>query len=685
MTNSENSMSNRIYHSEISARRVSGLLRFFNAEKPDVVRGIVQRFLDEEGYQKILNDKNLWISQSLETKIISALAEVEDISATIYQIGKETLLSQTYDILPGDDTSIGLIEFLQRLPVLLSKLTRIVFLDIREVETQRVELEFFYRTGFSEKWYDVIFFKGMLDGLSLLYQISDFRSTLLATKLFGLHVFHRELGTDIEFGSNRNLYEISWASCSVKISRTKFQPVAETIQSKKIIISKNLSEEEDERLSLINLSQLIDQSRELALENRDLEAAVEILKSFKSELERKQRSMVKDLKLARDIQNGLLPQRIPDWNGIEFCTYFQPMQEVSGDYYDFFPMRDRIGLTICDVSGHGVPAALITALSKMLFSRYKNLNPTQMFKNINRDLINLLQYQGYTTSIYLSIEQNYTITYSIAGHPRPIVLRAKTGDVEILNGEGTFLGMFPTAGDLYENQKFRLEPGDKVFLYTDGVTEARDENGEDFGEQRFLDLVRSTRDLSIYEALDVISQTHSKFTMGTDQGDDITLLGFSLNPRWDEFFHNHRRGLLEFQSEKYSDAVQSFQSAFQILPRETTNLFALGKSLAKSGNYQESIRILREYNEFRIQGYESHSILGYCHFQLNEWELAEDEWKKAIYLDDSKEFLYLNLARLYSRKKEVKKYKEILVQGVKNCPESTLLPSLLSDLEQSKV
>jgi serine phosphatase RsbU (regulator of sigma subunit) len=422
----------------------------------------------------------------------------------------------------------------------------------------------------------------------------------------------------------------------------------------------------------------------LALENRDLEAAVEILKSFKTELEVKQKSIAKDLKLAKNIQKGIIPRTIPDWNGIQFWTYFSPMQEVSGDYYDYFPYNDsKLGIAVCDVSGHGVPAAFITALSKMLFNVYRSPQPSNIFKNVNRDLLELLQHQGYTTCIYAVIDDNYKITYSVAGHPRPILLRHKTSSAHLLEGEGTFLGMFPEANDYYEDQSVQMEPGDKIFLYTDGITEALNDDGEQFGEERLIQAILQTLNMSIQKSIEHITSIYNEFTMGTDQGDDITIFGFSLSPHIDDFDKLVSEGNLQYRNKNYSKATECFQSANKIMPRDMKNILLLSKSLAKEGKYTEAIECLLNYNRYKMHDYESHFILGFCHFQIKEYEKAEAEFKKAIYMDDSHPAVHYNLIRVYAKLGNVSKFNEALAKMRKLFPSFNKYAELNSLMEKN--
>ncbi|EMY62770.1 stage II sporulation protein E [Leptospira terpstrae serovar Hualin str. LT 11-33 = ATCC 700639] len=615
--------------------------------------------LDDIVYNRILKDPNYWISQDLEDKIIQIISQSLDISGILYHLGTESLITNAYDLLPLDDSRIDLAEMIQRLPILIGRLTRAVYLNIKPISNQKVIFLFKYLPEYQEKWYDAVFFQGMLGGLSVLFELKEFNIRMTKTKLFGIHVSHKELGDDILFGADSNEYEMEWLEDNLFLSRSRLTKDDLTNRHRVMVTSRVDSELEE--ISIIDVKDVVGKSRELAIENRDLEAAVEVLKSFKQELEKKQLSMAKDLRLAKNIQKGLIPEIIPDWNGIQFWTAFTPMQEVSGDYYDYFPYNmDKLGVAVCDVSGHGVPAAFITALSKLLFSNFKKPKPSETFKLINRELLDLVKQQGYTTCVYVLIHDDYKVLYSVAGHPRPILFRAKTNRAEICEGDGTFLGMFPDAGDTFRDLQIQLEPGDKLFLYTDGLTEAENDKGLAFGEERLIQMIESTSEKSIQETVETILSNHKEFTMGTDPMDDITLLGLQLSPRLPEFNLIKAKGDDVYRKKEFKEAVGFYEQAHQILPRDLDTQLSYGKALAYSGNFENAIRLLESYNKFKTNHFKSHSVLGYCYYQMEMFEKAEVEWKKAHSINDSNLSNLYNLAQLYRKLNEKKKMKEVI-------------------------
>nr|WP_232369185.1 SpoIIE family protein phosphatase [Leptospira abararensis] len=656
---------------EISSKRVSGLIQVYQRENHlSRHTNPFPENLDDTIYNRILKDPNYWISQDLEDKIIQIISQSLDISGILYHLGTESLITNAYDLLPLDDSRIDLEEMIERLPILIGRLTRAVYLNVKPVSNQKVIFLFNYLPEYQEKWYDAVFFQGMLNGLAVLFELKEFNIRMTKTKLFGIHVSHKELGDDILFGADSNEYEMEWLEDNLFLSRSRLTKDDLTNRHRVMVTSRVDSQLEE--ISIIDVKDVVGKSRELAIENRDLEAAVEVLKSFKQELEKKQLSMEKDLRLAKNIQKGLIPEIIPDWNGIQFWTAFTPMQEVSGDYYDYFPYNmDKLGVAVCDVSGHGVPAAFITALSKLLFSNFKKPKPSETFKLINRELLDLVKQQGYTTCVYVLIHDDYKVLYSVAGHPRPILYRAKTKRAEICEGDGTFLGMFPDAGDTFRDLQIQLEPGDKLFLYTDGLTEAENDKGIAFGEHRLIQIIETTFEKSIQETVETILTIHKEFTMGTDPMDDITLLGLQLSPRLPEFNLIKAKGDEAYRKKEFNEAVVFYEQAHQILPRELDTQLSYGKALAYSQNFEKAIHLLESYNKFKTNHFKSHSVLGYCYYQMEMFEKAEVEWKKAHSINDSNLSNLYNLAQLYRKLNEKKKMKDV-IEKMKRIEESYL-------------
>ncbi|HNE10840.1 MAG TPA: SpoIIE family protein phosphatase, partial [Leptospiraceae bacterium] len=481
------------------------------------------------------------------------------------------------------------------------------------------------------------------------FQVVGCKTTLLETSLEKMDERFFETHSNTKFNSKKCVVQITWIDCKIKVGKTNINKISPAFETKTFVIS-TLNDSNQGEYSYIDLNDIFSKSKELYIENRDLEAAVEVLKSLRNELMIKQKSITKDLKIARNIQRGIIPQRIPDWRGLQFAVSFMPMQEVSGDYYDYFNFgSNRLGILVSDVSGHGVPAAFITAISKLLFTNYKLDSPSEILGNANSELLDLVKQQGYLTCFYGIFDSNYEMTYSVAGHPRPILLRSKTKEVVVLEGEGTFLGMFDDARDHFRDYKVKLEPGDKLFVFTDGLIEAVNDAGEQFQQEKLIRFILDSADMDVKSSIDYIIKNFNQYCRGTDQGDDITLLGIGLSLNMEAFDKHHLEAERNFNNKNYELAAEHLIKANSILPNDLSILLLLGKCYAKTRNYVEAIKYLEEYNSLKTDNADSHLILGYCFYKLENYGRAELELQKSISLRSGNLPALYNLAKTFAK------------------------------------
>ncbi|MDX1412158.1 MAG: PP2C family protein-serine/threonine phosphatase, partial [Nitrospirales bacterium] len=241
------------------------------------------------------------------------------------------------------------------------------------------------------------------------------------------------------------------------------------------------------------------------------------------------------LKLAHDIQMSLLPQTFPPFPEIpqiDLYATIQPAWEVGGDLYDFFLIDNGlIFFAIGDVAGKGVPASLFMAITRTLIkvSARKGLQPHEILHEVNTELCCNNDSCTFVT-LFCGILDPGTgdVRYANAGHNPPLILRPRKELVSLDNGGGVAAGVLEEA--TYQTQHMRLDPGDSLFMYTDGVTEAMGPNREMFSEKRLLDEMRSFQDHSSHDIVTTILETITNFSKGAHQGDDITLMNIKMTP-----------------------------------------------------------------------------------------------------------------------------------------------------------
>lgn len=254
----------------------------------------------------------------------------------------------------------------------------------------------------------------------------------------------------------------------------------------------------------------------------DLREYISTLKRTTAEKER----MLKELEIAKGIQQSFLPDAAPELPGFDLAGYNLPALEVGGDFYDFIPLdTDHYGLVIADVSGKGVPAALFMALSRTLIraSATSVDDPVRSIREANRHIFADSKTSMFVTLFYAVLDcREKSLMFVNAGHNPPLYLGAGTGSVRLLNAEGIALGVLDEIE--LKSVSIPLHSGDVVVLYTDGVTEAMNEKDEEYGIERLMKCVEDTKSLSSQAIIDAIVREVTAFAGTHPQHDDITVM-----------------------------------------------------------------------------------------------------------------------------------------------------------------
>ena len=244
-----------------------------------------------------------------------------------------------------------------------------------------------------------------------------------------------------------------------------------------------------------------ERTAELSKANSLLEQQVTERKRAQEELQKANQRMKSDLEAAAEIQKSLLPKAPPDIAGVSFAWVFKPCEELAGDILNAFMLDEQqVGLYLLDVSGHGVTAALLSVtLNRVLSpapsphsllkqhvegSRYRLLPPTEVAEQLNRQFPMDPTTGQYFTLLYGILNlQTREFRYVCAGHPGPVHLSG-SGEPVIVETQGFPIGFFKDA--IYEEHSITMKSGDRLYLYSDGITEAINKNGEEFGKGRLL-------------------------------------------------------------------------------------------------------------------------------------------------------------------------------------------------------
>lgn len=235
-----------------------------------------------------------------------------------------------------------------------------------------------------------------------------------------------------------------------------------------------------------------------------------------------------ELRRAREIQQALLPKEIPQLPGFEVAAAWRPALAVSGDYFDVFPLGDhRLCICIADVVGKGVAAALLMAHSQSAVRALASTaeSPAGLCARVNRLLCENIATGKFVTFFYGILDsQTRTFAYCNAGHPNPILI--SHGEASSLDKGGAVLGVFPAWA--YEDGAIRLEPEDRLLLFTDGITEAEGADTQEFGEEKIAAFAESNPRKSARELTSALLERVSSFCGGRFQ-DDATLVVVAAN------------------------------------------------------------------------------------------------------------------------------------------------------------
>lgn len=264
---------------------------------------------------------------------------------------------------------------------------------------------------------------------------------------------------------------------------------------------------------------------DLRQKNAELHQAYTELQAAQAELVHTER-MQRDLELAAQVQQGLLPKDFPHVAGLSFAARAQPAREIGGDFYDAFQLDDQhIGLLIADVSDKSIHAAIFMAIARALFHTevHRTLSPCEVVSAVHHLLLDVSSADNQFVTVFYGVLHLDTLalTYVRAGHDRPLVLR-RDGALEVLPGAGRFIGMLDDVE--LEECSIALCSGDRLIMYSDGVVDARNDADERFGSDRLAEAVKYDPGASAESICSAIMRDVLAFQGSTPQFDDITLL-----------------------------------------------------------------------------------------------------------------------------------------------------------------
>jgi len=266
-----------------------------------------------------------------------------------------------------------------------------------------------------------------------------------------------------------------------------------------------------------------------------------------------QERMQKEMQVAQEIQHALLPHRFPDIEGYDISTVYRAAKDVGGDYFDFVQIgEDTLGIIVADVSGKGVPGSLVMTMIRtaLRLEARDNYLPTDILARVNKFVTDDVKRGMFITIFLITLDSSKrTISYASAGHNPMILYRKESDACYFLNTRGLPLGIALPEGvsfeDSLEYDRVKLKKDDMLVIYTDGITEAMNKAGLQFGNDRLMEFIKTNSELSPNEFTKKLDAELHRFTGGAPQNDDITLVVIKEKMMLDEVVFEKRRRLIE--------------------------------------------------------------------------------------------------------------------------------------------
>ncbi|HZI89862.1 MAG TPA: SpoIIE family protein phosphatase, partial [Candidatus Polarisedimenticolia bacterium] len=285
-----------------------------------------------------------------------------------------------------------------------------------------------------------------------------------------------------------------------------------------------------------------------------------------------QERLQREMQVAQEIQQSLLPRRVPELEGYEIGALYRAAKEVGGDYYDFVQVDERtVGVVVADVSGKGVPGSLVMTMIRtaLRMEARGNRSASDVMARMNSFVTEDMKKGMFVTMFYVVLDSvNRVVTYASAGHNPMILYRGESDATYFLKPKGIPVGINVPDEQLFRKtisvEKLTLRQDDMLVIYTDGITEAMNEEREQFGEARLLTAIKRHGHGTAQEFVDALTQEIREFTGGAEQNDDITLVAIKEKVVGEVRLEANRRELfrlIDVEGVPIAEACERFQVA----------------------------------------------------------------------------------------------------------------------------
>jgi serine phosphatase RsbU (regulator of sigma subunit) len=269
---------------------------------------------------------------------------------------------------------------------------------------------------------------------------------------------------------------------------------------------------------------------DLTAKNKELREAYQDLQAAQAEVVEKER-LEHELEIAASVQRSLLPSILPEYPDLVLAAFLRPARQVGGDFYDAMALDDEhVGLVLADVADKSVQAALFMAVGRTLFmvEGRRSLSPAEVALAVHRGVMEVSPSADIFVTAFYGVFHRPTgiLTYILAGHERPLLIRPGDG-VHELAGKGRFLGMIDPL-ELTE-ETFQLQPGDRLLIFSDGLPDSTNDRGQQYGYERLLKFLKGNEDLSAVDLVERLARDVTLWSGSTPAFDDLTLLALEVS------------------------------------------------------------------------------------------------------------------------------------------------------------
>ncbi|MCR9143408.1 MAG: SpoIIE family protein phosphatase [bacterium] len=399
-----------------------------------------------------------------------------------------------------------------------------------------------------------------------------------------------------------------------------------------------------------------------------------------------------DLKMGRIVQGQIIQSEIQPWNSIHFGSYYEPMVEVSGDYFDVIRKGNSVSILAADVSGHGVSAALVTVTIHHEFRRCVDagMGLPEIMEELGESIRPKLPAETYFTVQLIRIYADHSYSFVNGGHNHLIKYVKSSNTFEQIDAPGIPLGIMQARREDYPEVFGKLNPGDILVTYTDGMTEQRNEEGEEAGLERLLywlheqnaALSETGKNYQVGELCNAVVDRWKAFVGNVPRGDDVNIVMTMCNPNLPMAQESYREARKALKAGNNNRAFTHGSKAYSFEPSLHDNLLLLARLYYREQDYASTARYLEEYIETSGEsGAQTLYMLGNVYYKSGEVTKAKREFKRALVIDHAFADASLMLARCYLKLKQTPKAVRILGQAIKSNPGNEQIKAALASVE----